>query len=66
VPKRDELTGECRKLHIEEHNDLYPSPNTIRVIKSRRTEHAKRGPRMEERGDAYRVLVGEPKGKRQL
>jgi hypothetical protein len=35
-PKRDEVTGEWRKLHNEELNDLYCSPNTVRVIKSRR------------------------------
>jgi len=34
-PKRDELTGEWRKLHNEQLNDLYPSPNIIREIKSR-------------------------------
>ena len=36
-PKRDEVTGEWRKLHNEELNDLYCSPNIIRVIKSRMT-----------------------------
>jgi hypothetical protein len=35
-PKRDEITGEWRKLHNEELNDLYCSPNIVRVIKSRR------------------------------
>ena len=35
-PKRDEVTGEWRKLHNEELNDLYCSPNVVRVIKSRR------------------------------
>jgi len=35
-PKRDEVSGKCRKLHNEELNDLYSSPNTVRVIKSRR------------------------------
>jgi len=35
-PKRDEVTGEWRKLHNEELNDLYCSPNIVRVIKSRR------------------------------
>jgi len=35
-PKRDEVTRECRRLHNEELYDLYPSPNIIRVIKSRR------------------------------
>ena len=34
-PKRDEVTGEWRKLHNEELNDLYCSPNNVRVIKSR-------------------------------
>jgi hypothetical protein len=34
-PKRDEVTAEWRKLHNEELNDLYPSPNIVRVIKSR-------------------------------
>ena len=34
-PKTDKVTGESRKLHNEEHNDLYCSPNTVRVIKSR-------------------------------
>jgi len=40
VPKRDELTGECIKLHNEELNDLYCSPNIVRVIKSRRMRWA--------------------------
>jgi len=35
-PRRDEVTGEWRKLHNEELNDLYSSPNIVRVIKSRR------------------------------
>ena len=35
-PRRDEVTGEWRRLHNEELNDLYSSPNIVRVIKSRR------------------------------
>ena len=40
MPKRDEVTGEWRKLHSEELNDLYCSPNIVRVIKSRRMRWA--------------------------
>ena len=39
-PKRDEVTGEWRKLHNEELNDLYSCPNIVRVIKSRRLRWA--------------------------
>jgi len=65
-PKRDEVTGEWRKLHIEELNDLYCSPNIFRVIKSRRMRWARHVARMGERRGVYRVLVGKPEGKRQL
>jgi hypothetical protein len=59
----DEVTGECRKLHNVELNDLYLSPNIIRVIKSRGLRWAGHVLRMGERRDAYRVLVGRPEGK---
>jgi len=58
-PKRDEVTGEWRKLHNEELNDLYCSPNIFRVIKSRRMRWAGHVPRMVERRSALRVLGGE-------
>ena len=65
-PKRDEVTGEWRKLHNEELNDLYCSPNIVLVIKSRRMRWAGNVARMKEMRDAYRVLVGKPEGKRPL
>ena len=65
-PKRDEVTGEWRKLHNEELNDLYSSPDVIQVIKSRRIKWAGHVAHMGERSGAYRVLVGKPDGKRPL
>ena len=47
-PKRDEVTGEWRKLHNEELNDLYCSPNIVRVIKSRRMRLEGHEARMED------------------
>jgi len=64
-PKRDEETGEWRKLHNEELNDLYPSPNDVRMIKLR-MRWAGHVARMGERRGVYRVLVGKPEGKRPL
>ena len=57
-PKRDEVTGEWRKLHNEELSDLYSLPNIVRVVKSRRMRWAGHVARMGERIDVYRVLVG--------
>ena len=64
--KRDEVTGEWRKLHNEELNDLYASPNIVRVIKSRRMRWAGHVGRMGERRGVYRVLMGKPEGERPL
>jgi len=64
--KRDEVTGEWRKLHNEELNDLYCSPNIIWVIKSRRMRWAVHVAHTGERRGVYRVVVGKPKGKRSL
>ena len=66
VPKMDELAGEWRKLHNEDLNDLYVSPDIIRVIKSRRVRWADYVARMGERRGAYRFLVGKRDGKRPL
>jgi hypothetical protein len=57
-PKRDEITAECRRLHNEEPDDLYSSPNIIRVIKSRRMRWVGHVARMGERRSTYKVLVG--------
>jgi hypothetical protein len=65
-PRRDEKTVEWRKLHNEELNDLYSSPNIVRVKKSRRMRWVGNVGRMSERRGVYRVLVGKPEGKRPL
>jgi len=65
-PKRDEVTGEWRKLHNEELNDLYCSPNIVRVIKWRRMRWVGHVARMEDRRTVYRVVEGKPEGKRPL
>jgi len=65
-PKRDEVTGEWRKLHNEELNDLYCSPNIVQVIKSRRMRWAGHVARMGKRRGVHSVLVGKPEGKRPL
>jgi hypothetical protein len=65
-PKRDEVTGEWRKLHKEELHDLYTLPNIFRVRKWRIIRWAGHLARMGERRGAYRVLVGKHEGKRPL
>jgi hypothetical protein len=63
VPRTDEVTGDWRRLHNEELNDLYSSHNIVRVIKSRRMRWAGHMARMGEERGVYRVLVGETGGK---
>jgi hypothetical protein len=50
-PKRDDVTGDCRKLHNEELHNLYSSPNVIRMIKSRRMRWAGHVTRMGGKGE---------------
>ena len=57
-PKRDEIIGEWRKLHNEELNDLYSSPNMVRVIKSRGMRRAGHVARVGEGRGMYRVWLG--------
>jgi len=65
-PTRDEVTGEWRRLHNEELNDLYSSPNIVRVIKSRRMTWAGHVAHMGEERGVYRILVGKTEGRRPL
>jgi hypothetical protein len=65
-PNRDEVTWEWRRLHNEELNDLYSSPNIIWVIKWRRMRWTGHVARMEEKRGAYRILVGRHEGRRPL
>jgi hypothetical protein len=65
-PKRDVVTGEWRKLHNEELNDLYCSPNVTRVIKSRRMRWVGHVARVEDRRGMYRLSVGKLEERRPL
>jgi hypothetical protein len=65
-PKRDEMTGDWRKLHNEELHGLYSSPSIVRVIKARRMRRAGHVSRMGERRGAHNSLVGRPEGRRPL
>ena len=65
-PRRDVVTGKWRKLHNEELNDLYCSPNIVQVFKSRRMRQAGHVARMGARRRIYRILVGKPEINRPL
>jgi hypothetical protein len=65
-PKRDEVTGEWRKLHNEELHNFYSSPDIIRQIKSRRMRWAGHVACMGEDRKVYKVLVGNSERKRPL
>jgi hypothetical protein len=65
-PKRDEVTGDWRKLHNEELHNFYSSRNIMGMIKSRRMRWAGHVARMRETRNAHRILVGKPEGKRPL
>jgi hypothetical protein len=66
ISSRDEVTGEWRKLHNEELNDLYSLPNIVRMVKSRRMRWAGHVARMGEGRGVNGVLMGKPEGKRPL
>jgi hypothetical protein len=65
-PKRDEVTGDWRKLHNEELHNLYSLPNIIGMVKSGRVIWAGHVARMREKRNANRLLVGKAEGKRPL
>ena len=65
-PRRDEVRGEWRRLNNEELNNLYSSPNIVRVMKWRRMRWAGHVARMGKERKLYRVLVGKPEGRRPL
>jgi hypothetical protein len=65
-PRSYEVTGEWRRLHNEELNDLYSSSNIVRMIKLRRLRWVGHAARMGERKVVYRVLMGKPERKRQF
>jgi hypothetical protein len=65
-PKRDDVTGDWRKLHNEELHNLHSSPSISRVIILRRMRWLGHVARVGEKRNAYRILVGKPEGKRPL
>ena len=65
-PRRDEVTGEWRRVRNEELNDMYSAPNIVRMIRSRRMRWAGHVALMGEERGVYSVLVGKPEGRRPL
>jgi len=65
-PRRDEVTGEWKRLHNEELNDFYSSPTIVQVIKSRRMRWAGHVAHMGEERGVYRLMMGKPEGRRPL
>jgi ribosome-interacting GTPase 1 len=65
-PKRDEVTGEWRKLNNKELRDLYSSPSSIRIFKKRNMRLARLVARIWKKRNACRLYVGKPEGKRPL
>ena len=65
-PRRDEVTGEWRRLYYEELNDLYSSPNILRMIKSRRKRWAVHVARIGGESGVYRILVMKPEGRKSM
>jgi hypothetical protein len=65
-PKRDEVTGEWRKVHNEELPDLYSSPSVIRIMKSRRMSWAGYVAPIGKKRNVHRLLVGKPEGRKPL
>jgi hypothetical protein len=64
--KRDEVTGEWRKVHNEELHDVYSSPSIITIMKLRRMRFTGHVARMGEKSNAYRLFLGKPAGRRPL
>jgi hypothetical protein len=65
-PKRNDVTGDWRRLHNTELYALYSSSNVIRLVKSRRLRWAEHVARMGERRGSYRAAMGKPEGRRSL
>jgi hypothetical protein len=65
-PRRDEVTGDWRKLHNEKLHNLYSSPNIIRMVKSRTMIWVGHVARKGTKRNAYRILIGKPEGRKPL